>query len=152
MAATRRYAGARLSWGALSQHPESHAHSNKPFIRAGKLIASLPEQREVSRLANTVASFRDVSNSTPGMARSGCATAIRSGSSSRSIFCGQQILAEEIADALRVAVRGVKETQPARVGPAPHSAGADALGDSGVQDRDAGRVGAQIARGEGASG
>src|ERR1041384_6262843 len=68
------------------------------------------------------------------------------------LHVARQILAEEIADALRVAVRGVEETHPARVGPAPHRAGADALGDSGVQDRDAGRVGAQIARGARARG
>lgn len=52
---------------------------------------------------------------------------------------------EKIRDALGVAVRGIEEAHPTCVGPTPHGAGADAFRDGGVQDRDASRVGAEIA-------
>src|SRR5204863_5404167 len=54
-----------------------------------------------------------------------------------------EVVAEEATYAIRVAARRVEERHPARVGPGPHRTGADPVGHLGVQDGDAGRVGAE---------
>ncbi len=58
----------------------------------------------------------------------------------------REIVAKEIAHALGVSARGVEEAHPARVGPAPDGAGADAFDAGRIQHGDTGGVGAEVAR------
>src|SRR5260221_4289893 len=57
------------------------------------------------------------------------------------------VIAEEVAHALGVAVRRVEEADPASVGPTPHGAGADAIGDARIEHGDAGGVRTEVAGG-----
>ena len=64
----------------------------------------------------------------------------------------REIIAEEIANALPVSVCGKEEAHPARVGPGPDGAGADAFGGTRIEHWNAGGVGAEVTRGAGHGG
>src|ERR1700733_3881307 len=61
----------------------------------------------------------------------------------------REVLAEKTPGAVRGAARRIEEGHPARVGPAPHGARADACGHTGIQDGDRGGIRAQQSRGAG---